>query len=195
MAADLVAPAPVQGVRIVRWPSEHELLHHLSRTAVPRLVLVADGSEPPVAADCLQDWMRATGDERELRARVRGLALRALGHGHGRPQLDGSGILRVGPRWIHLAPKERGLAAVLLDRFNDHVPADELIGAVWPDGIPRRNVLASRISALRSRLAWLGLDVRGTSTAGYSMRARVAAVAAPDPVGAEDEVDARAWLG
>ncbi|MFP5317695.1 MAG: hypothetical protein ACLGI2_05300 [Acidimicrobiia bacterium] len=196
MVSDLVGRSQVHGgVRIVRWPADRELLHQLSRRAVPRLVVVADGSEPPVAADCCQDWMRASGDERELRARLRGVALRSLGHGHGQPRLDDSGTLRVGPRGVHLAPKERGLAAVLVDRFNDHVPAEELIRAVWPDGIPRRNVLASRMSGLRARLVWLGLEVRGNSTAGYSMGARMASQAPATSVGFEDQVDVRPWLG
>ena len=37
-------------------------------------------------------------------------------------------------------------------------------------GISRPNVLASRISSLRSRLLWLGLEIPGSSATGYCLR-------------------------
>jgi DNA-binding response OmpR family regulator len=160
----------VSGVQIVEWPRERERLELLESRNTPRLVLVEEGTDPPTGADCRQDWMWASGDQRELRMRVHQLTLRSLGHGESRPQLDALGLLHVGMRSIPLPAKERALAAVLIEHFNDVVPAEDLVRAAWPAGVKRPNVLASRISMLRSRLDWVGLEILGRSSKGYVLR-------------------------
>ena len=191
------AREPVDGgpVRILEWPREMQALEALAGGTTPRLLLVDEGSEPPVGGDCCQDWMWKTGEEREMRMRIWQLSLRSLAHGHERPRIDDIGMLHVGLRSVHLAPRERAIAAVLLEQFNDVVPAGHLVAAVWPDGISGANALASRVSALRSKVAWIGLEVRGSSTKGYTLCATDVTVPGDDPPGFEDELDAARRLG
>ncbi len=164
--------AGASGVQVIRWPQDRDALEKLRTAVVPRLVLVKEGSDPPMGADCLQDWMWTTGDEQEVRLRLHQLVLRGLAHGHGRPQLDSLGLLHVGIRSVPLPPKEQALVILLIERFNDAVPATELVRAAWPSVIKAPNVLASRISTLRSRLGWVGLEIRGSSAKGYTLRAK-----------------------
>lgn len=179
--------------RIVVWPGDERALPELRESGVPRLVVVEDGVEPPVSADCCQDWMWRSGGEREMRLRLQQLSLRALEHGHGQPDLDDLGMFRVGLRSVHLPAKERALAAMLLEHFGCPVGRDDLIRAAWPEGITRPNVLASRISALRARLHWLGLEIRGSSAAGYCLRSTTEA--ADGGGGFEDELPQAEWAG
>jgi DNA-binding winged helix-turn-helix (wHTH) protein len=185
------ARAPAAAARIVEWPAQRDALLHLKQAGVPRLVVVPDGGEPPVTGDCCQDWMWRSGGEQEMRARLQQLSLRILQHGHGRPELDALGMLRVGLRSAHLPAKERALVTVLLASFGRPVLRDELVGAAWPEGIARPNVLASRISSLRTRLSWLGLEIAGSSSTGYCLRASATA-RDDDADGFEDEL-ASAW--
>ena len=159
-------------VRIVEWPAERAAV---AATGIPRLLVVDAGAEPPVGGDCCQDWMWRSGGETELRLRIHQLALRALEHGHGRPHLDGLGILHVGLRSVPLPPKEQALIGVLLEHFNRSVPRDLLVRAAWPGGIARESTLGQRISKLRARLAWLGLEIIALPKARYALRAQRAA--------------------
>lgn len=158
-------------VAVFEWPVHEPKLAELQHSGVARLVLVDDGTEPPVSDDCCQDWMWRSGGEREMRLRLQQLALRSCEHGHSRPVIDSIGMLRVGVRSVHLPDKERLLVAALLEDFGANVPRDDLIRAAWPDGVSSINILTSRISALRSRLRWLGLQVVHTSSGGYSLQA------------------------
>ncbi|MDP9388321.1 MAG: winged helix-turn-helix domain-containing protein [Actinomycetota bacterium] len=177
------------GTRVVSWPADRAELAALQGSSVPRLVVVDDGSDPPVSADCRQDWMWRSGGEREMRLRLQQLSLRALEHRHAKPELDELGMLRVGLRSVHLPAKEQALAALLLREFGRPVLRDELIRAAWPEGITRPNVLATRMAALRSRLVWLGLEVQGSSATGYCLRP-TATVENGDAGGFEDELAA-----
>lgn len=174
-------PGPV---RIVAWPAERADVADLAATGIPRLLVVDAGTEPPVNADCCQDWMWRSGGEDELRVRIRQLALRALEHGHARPRLDGLGILHVGLRSVALPPKEQALLGELLEHFNGPVERDTLVRAAWPAGIARESTLGQRISKLRARLAWLGLEIIVLPGARYALRARRAI----DPAGEADRV-------
>lgn len=160
-------------VRILQWPAERAAVADLVESGIPRLLIVDAGAEPPVGADCCQDWMWKEGGEAELRLRLRQLALRALGHGRGRPFLDPLGILHVGLRSIPLPPKEQALVAVLLERFNEAVRRVDLVRAAWPDGISSDNALAQRLSKLRSRLSWVGLEIILLPGNRYSLRAKL----------------------
>jgi DNA-binding winged helix-turn-helix (wHTH) protein len=105
-----------------------------------------------------------------MRQRLHQLSLRALEHGHARPELDDLGMLHVGLRSVHLPPKERALVGALLGSFGNPVLRDELVRAAWPQGITTRTTLPARISRLRSRLRWLGLEIDGSSATGYRLQ-------------------------
>jgi len=181
-------------VRIIAWPDDSGLVEALMCSPTPRLVLVEPGCEPPGGGDCCQDWMWRNGTEDEMRIRIRQLSLRAVVHGHVKPYIDDLGLLHVGLRWVRLAPKEQALAAALLKRFNAVVPVDDLIRAAWPEGIRRPNVLAVRMSALRARIAWVGLEISGTSGKGYLMAVNTSAAGSEELTGFEDELESVALL-
>ena len=176
-------------MRIVEWPAESEELEALATAGTPRLVLVEEGSEPPLCADCCQDWMWRTDDEGQKRLRLHHLAMRALAHGCGVPRLDPLGLLHVGLRSVHLPHKDQMLVAVLLREFNGVVSPEQLIEAAWPNGITRHNVLLQRISVLRTRLSWVGLEILGSTKRGYSLRARQGAMRSGRTGGFEAELD------
>lgn len=71
-------PTRDRSVRIVEWPAETEELEALATAGTPRLVLVEEGSEPPLCAECCQDWMWRTDDEGQKRLCLHHLAMRAL---------------------------------------------------------------------------------------------------------------------
>jgi two-component system, OmpR family, response regulator len=183
-------PIAADAVRVVEWPSGTETIEALARAGTPRLVLVDAGSDPPEGSDCYQDWMWRTGSEREMRLRLQQLSLRALAHGHDRPYIDSIGLLHVGLRSVPLSPKERALAAVLVERFNGTVAKDELVRAAWPGGIRNGNVLSTRMTALRARIAWVGLEIVGSSRRGYAMVPMPGSATPAESIGFEDELEA-----
>src|SRR6185436_4382105 len=93
-------------VELVRWPGDPQRLADLRDRGVPRLLLVADDTEPPMPTDCLEDWVPSSAPETYLDARRRGLQTRARAHG-ARPDLDGDGLLRHRDLWVSLSPVEQ----------------------------------------------------------------------------------------
>lgn len=187
------------GVEILVWPAEAHRLKELADGRTPRLVLVEDGSEPPVGAECCQDWMWQTGDAREFRLRLRQVALRALGHGAARPYVDAIGMLHVGLRSVHLRGKEQRLAALLIEHFNERVAAADLLAAGWRERQPSLGILSSRISGLRRRVGAVGLELPGSLRNGYVLRPRGVVDAGSAEASAEvsafdAEVDTQRWL-
>ena len=58
------------GVVVVRWPEEIRLLEHFVALGMPRLLVVADDTEPPEVTDTLEDWIRLSADDRDRQARM-----------------------------------------------------------------------------------------------------------------------------
>jgi two-component system OmpR family response regulator len=156
-------------VELVRWPSDPQRLAGLRDSRVPRLLLVSDGSEPPVPSDCLEDWVGAGASESALEARCRALQARARAHA-ARPVIDSDGLLRHHDIWVSLSPVEQALTRELLERFDAVVPRDVLAGRAWPDGAPTRNALDVHVLRLRRRLAPLGLEIRTVRSRGYLLQ-------------------------
>jgi len=159
-------------VELVQWPSDEQRLSQLRRDGLPRLVLVPQGTAPPLSADVLEDWVRLPADEEDIRSRVRVLSDRASGVGARVPELDENGLLRVGTRWVSLPPVEHRLVVVMLDRYRAVVSREALARAGWPEGIPGRNVLDVHIVRLRRRLAPLGLAIQTVRSRGYLLEER-----------------------
>src|SRR4029079_713539 len=151
---------------LLRWPGYPQRLADLRDRGVPRLLLVADDTEPPMPTDCLEDWVPSSAPETYLDARRRGLQARARAHG-ARPDLDGDGLLRHRDTWVSLSPVEQSLARALLQRLGAVVPRDALAGRAWPEGAPTRNALDVHVLRLRRRLAPLGLEIRTVRSRGY----------------------------
>ena len=184
-------PATTSSARILLWPAQRDALSELEKSGIPRLVMVEEGHDPPLSSDCCQDWMWRSGGEGEMRHRLHQLSLRALEHGHAHPELDDLGMLHVGLRSVHLPPKERALVSALLQSFGRSVLREDLVRAAWPQGLTTRTTLPARISRLRSRLRWLGLEIAGSSATGYRLRTSPVALAR-DTDGFEDELSASA---
>lgn len=157
--------APVDVV-LLRWPLEHDRRNELHRAGQPLLLLVEDGTAPPVAASELEDWIRVPAEEGDLQARVEGLRARAS-RGAMAPELDLDGVLRLDGRWVALPPVEARLTGALLGRFGAVVSRDSLAKAGWPDGAPGRNALDVHMLRLRRRVAPLALAIRTVRSRGY----------------------------
>jgi hypothetical protein len=156
-------------IEVLRWPTDVQRLAELRDAGVPRLLVVSNGDEPPLATDCLEDWVATDAPEREVDARRRGLQFRAEQHGV-RPLLDGDGLLHHRDGWVSLSPVEQSLASALVDRFGAVVTRDMLADRAWPEGVPTRNALDVHVLRLRRRIAPLGLEIRTVRSRGYLMQ-------------------------
>ncbi len=153
-------------VEILKWPDDASRLAELREAFVPRLLVVADDADVPVAPDCLEDWVTPAATEREIGVRRAALETRALQHAT-RPLLDGDGLLHHRDAWVSLSPVEQSLASALLDRFGAVVTRDMLADRAWPKGVPTRNALDVHVLRLRRRIAPLGLEIRTVRSRGY----------------------------
>jgi DNA-binding response OmpR family regulator len=153
-------------VVLLRWPLEHDRRNELHRAGQPLLLLVEDGTAPPVAASELEDWIRVPAQEGDLQARVEGLRARAS-RGAAAPELDLDGVLRLDGSWVALPPVEARLTGALLDRFGAVVSREALAKAGWPDGAPGRNALDVHMLRLRRRVAPLAMAIRTVRSRGY----------------------------
>lgn len=151
----------------MRWPAEQLRRVELERSRRPRLLLLEDGSPPPVAEDDLEDWIRVPAPEDDLRARVDGLRRRVEAQSTPDPELDEDGVLRLGGAWVSLPPVEARLMSALLDRYGAVVSRDALARAGWPSGAPGRNALDVHMLRLRRRLGPLDLAIRTVRSRGY----------------------------
>ena len=154
-------------VAVLHWPAEEQRRLELRGGGAAHLLLVAADAPAPVVGDCLEDWIRLPADDRDLQARIDGLALRSSGRRPRLPCLDDDGLLRMGEEWVALPPIEARLAAVLLDRLGAVVGRDVLLRAGWPQGVPNRNVLDVHILRLPRRLEDVGLSIRTVRSRGY----------------------------
>ena len=164
-------------VTLLRWPEEEPRRSRISQAGEPRLLLVADGEQPPPVGDCLEDWIRVPAAEDEVRARVDALTVRSQAHTWSRhngeadagPALDDFGVLRLNGSWVALPPLEARLADALLQRLGAVTSRELLIRAGWPDGAPGRNALDVHVLRLRRRLTPVGLAIRTVRSRGYLM--------------------------
>ncbi len=143
-----------------------------------RLVLVEQGSAPPLTSDVLEDWIRIPASEADIESRIRVLADRLRSNDHdARPELDENGLLHFAGRWVSLPPLEVRLVGAMLDRYRALVSRDALLRAGWPDNAPGRNVLDVHIVRLRRRVAAVGLVIRTVRSRGYLLDVAEAAEA------------------
>ena len=163
---------PVVDVVLVRWPMESDRRQELAAAGVPRLLLLENDVEPPLADDCLEDWVWVPASERAVAARVAGLSVRQRQHNGSIPELDADGVLRMGDAWVSLPPVEARLCHALLGRFGAVVGREALTRAGWVDAPPPgRNVLDVHVLRLRRRLHPVGLAIRTIRSRGYLLEA------------------------
>ena len=154
-------------IAALRWPEEESARQRLARDGVPRLLLVAEAIEPPVCADCLEDWIRVPTDDADLHARLSALAARRSVH---KPlSIDEYGVVHLGNSLRLLGPAERALARPLIEDFGKVVSTATLEQSL--EGKPHDRSLSLRIlmSRLRKRLAPFGVSVSCVRNVGYVM--------------------------
>ncbi len=132
----------------IRWPEEREDAARLAAAGVAVLYLVEADDDPPVPTGCLEDWVRIPGEERDLRARLAALELRAELH-HAPPFVDDDDRLHHGGKVVALSPIEARLAAALTARLGAVVSDQELLDVLREDrAMP--TTLRSEVGHLRS---------------------------------------------
>ena len=149
----------------VLWPEDNDRRLELHAVGTPRLLLVDQDVPPPEPLDCLEDWVRLSADDHEVRARVATLAARAEHIGL-RPRIEPHGILRYQGQWVVLSPTEAALTASLIEQFGAVVKPDVLTRSA-PAGLTTRHALTVQLARVRSRLAPLGLAVFSVRSRGY----------------------------
>ncbi|HEV7888372.1 MAG TPA: helix-turn-helix domain-containing protein [Acidimicrobiales bacterium] len=154
-------------VTLLRWPAERDRRDELVARAIPRLLLLDGGTEPPAPADCLEDWARVGAADNDVRLRIVGLEVRASMHVQRVPDIDGDGVLRFNGQWVSLPPVEARLARSLVERFGTVVSRDALSRAGWPSSDTGRNALDVHILRLRRRIDPVSLAIRTVRSRGY----------------------------
>lgn len=152
---------------MLRWPAERREREELAKLGRARLLLVDVDAAPPVAADPLEDWVRESAGDLDVRARIEGLRLRLEQTLELVPELDENGVIRFGERWAPLPPVEARLTSVLVQRFGAVVSRADLSAAGWPEGAPGRNALDVHVLRLRRRLQPVRLAIRTVRSRGY----------------------------
>ncbi len=166
-------------VVLLRWPLEQDRRTALERDGQLRLLLLDTDAEPPVSIDCLEDWIRAPADERDIRSRMEGLVRRAQSHLQDLPSLDPDGVLRYAGAWVSLPPVEARLMSAMINRFGAVVSRDQLARAGWPDGAPGRNALDVHVLRLRRRIAPLGVAIKTIRSRGYLLEGDASVASTP----------------
>jgi two-component system OmpR family response regulator len=159
----------VTDVVVVRWPEERAEVERLAGGRVPRLLLVAPTADPPEVGDVLQDWVRLPGHERDVRARLGVLRLRAADMAAA-PLVDQHGRLLYKGSWVQLSPIEAGLARILIGTFEEVVNEERLVAGGWQSGQASSNALRVHLHRLRRRLLPLGLEVRVVRSEGWVLQ-------------------------
>jgi DNA-binding response OmpR family regulator len=163
-------------VVMLRWPEQREESERLAELAIPVLLLVDAGAEPPVPHTCLEDWVRLPIDERDLQARIAALTHRAVVHPPA-PAIDAHGLVTFRGRRVFLPPSDARVAEILITHFDDAVPEDRLVDEVESDDVVSGR-LRVHISRLRKRLAPIGLEITAIRNFGYRLHAALPALGA-----------------
>jgi DNA-binding response OmpR family regulator len=154
-------------VTLVPWPPDESKLAQLRFERRPVLYLVPLDLVPPVIDDPLEDWVRSMADPLEVQVRVESLRRRASRLTA--PQLDESGRLHVGDKWIAVSDIEQRLLRPLVNNYGRIVPVAALRSAVWTNGDVPRNRLDVHILRLRRQLRPLNLTITNVRGKGFTL--------------------------
>ncbi|QYG91186.1 winged helix-turn-helix transcriptional regulator [Iamia sp. SCSIO 61187] len=170
------APAPddtrtvIDGIAVLRWPTDAEIRDGLVADGTPRILVVEDDAPPPLVWDRHEDWVRAGSGRAEVEARSARLAARPAEPRPGPvvPMLDADGIVRTADgEWAAIPPVEARLLAPLLDRADHVVHRADLLAAAWPQGGVNQRALDGRMKLLRRRVAPLGIKIHTVRGLGF----------------------------
>ena len=102
----------VNEVTDLHWPADAARRAELAGEGRPRLLIVAEGEEPPVTSDPLEDWVRPSADALEFYMRRDRLRRRAAARAPA--SIDADGLLHRGDRWVALPPGELAALTALM---------------------------------------------------------------------------------
>ena len=108
-----LVPSAAMNVEVVRWPADEQRVGRAAASAVsPGCSSSPTATEPPIAPDCLEDWVSASAPGRaSVDARRARVAPPRPRHTAWRPLLDDDGLLHHRDHWVSLSPVEQSLAA------------------------------------------------------------------------------------
>jgi Transcriptional regulatory protein, C terminal len=150
----------------LHWPGDAARRAELAGEGQPRLLIVAEGEEPPITADPLEDWVRPSADALEFYMRRDRLRRRAAARAPA--SIDADGLLHRGDRWVALPPGELAALTALMTEPGHMVARADLADALGMDAAEvdeRTRALDNVVRRVRKRIAPLGMAVcavRGT---------------------------------
>jgi hypothetical protein len=150
----------------LHWPADAARRAELAGEGQPRLLIVAEGEEPPITADPLEDWVRPSADALEFYMRRDRLRRRAAARAPA--SIDADGLLHRGDRWVALPPGELAALTALMTEPGHMVARADLAEALGMDAAEvdeRTRALDNVVRRVRKRIAPLGMAVcavRGT---------------------------------
>ena len=180
MATTAALPTASIGVSVLSWPGDAQVRQHLAAFGQPRILLVDEGSDPPLLLDELEDWVRSPANPADLEARSRELCRRAVDAVPESPTIDDHGLLWVGRRWVDLTPAQAPVVELLLEHL-ERVVAYDTIGAVYEraGGSNHSASLRTLLTRIGGRVRPLGLGLVTVRRRGVLLTQRPASPASP----------------
>jgi Transcriptional regulatory protein, C terminal len=158
----------VNEVTDLQWPADARRRAELAGEGRPCLLIVAEGEEPPVTSDPLEDWVRPQSDALEFYMRRDRLRRRAAARAPA--SIDSDGLLHRGDRWVALPPGELAALTALMTEPGSMVARADLAAAVGVDVSEfdqRTRTLDNVVRRVRKRIAPLGMAVCAIRGAGF----------------------------
>ena len=152
----------------LHWPADAARRAELAGEGQPRLLIVAEGDEPPITADPLEDWVRPSADALEFYMRRDRLRRRAAARAPA--SIDADGLLHRGDRWVALPPGELAALTALMTEPGHMVARADLAEALGMDAAEvdeRTRALDNVVRRVRKRIAPLGMAVCAVRGAGF----------------------------
>jgi hypothetical protein len=152
----------------LHWPADAARRAELAGEGQPRLLIVAEGEEPPITADPLEDWVRPSADALEFYMRRDRLRRRAAARAPA--SIDADGLLHRGDRWVALPPGELAALTALMTEPGHMVARADLAEALGMDAAEvdeRTRALDNVVRRVRKRIAPLGMAVCAVRGAGF----------------------------
>jgi hypothetical protein len=152
----------------LHWPADAPRRAELAGEGQPRLLIVAEGEEPPISADPLEDWVRPSADALEFYMRRDRLRRRAAVRAPA--SIDADGLLHRGDRWVALPPGELAALSALMTEPGYMVARTDLAAALGMDAAEAdqgTRTLDNVVRRVRKRIAPLGMVVCAVRGAGF----------------------------
>lgn len=151
-------PTSAADVPLLHHPGDDARRRHLAALGLPRVLVVAEGADPPVSDDPIEDWARAPLDDEEVGERRR-VVLDRFRRATGGVLVDRDGLLRVGSRWAPLSDLQRATLFPLLNQPGRPVARAVLLAEYLAAGGHHERGLLALLNRVRPRLQALGMTL------------------------------------